>query len=103
MAKKIKRGRLRSVTTRPMYDEKGKTSGYTVSAEHEPVDDGNNKDVGYRYLPPIETPHETKESAIAKHNEHLGGAEAPDYEEPDADDEEQKPMRHAFGRPKGRR
>lgn len=101
MAKKIKRGRLRSVTTRPMYDEKGKTSGYTVSADHEPAEP--NKEGGYQYMPPIETPHETKESAIAKHAEHLNGGQAPDYEEPDEDDGEQQPIRGAFGRPKGRR
>jgi hypothetical protein len=62
-----KRGKLRSVTTRPMYDEKQNISGYTVSADHDAEDSG--KEGGSRYLPPVETPHETMESASSKHND----------------------------------
>jgi hypothetical protein len=62
-----KRGRLRSVSARPMYDEKGKINGHTVSAEHEAA--GNGKE--YHYLPPVESPHESMDSAMAKVKEHL--------------------------------
>lgn len=60
-----KRGRLRSVSVRPMYDEKGKVSGHTVSADHEA------EGKGYGYVSPIESPHESMQSAEAKVHEHL--------------------------------
>jgi hypothetical protein len=65
-----KRGRLRSVSIRPMYDEKGKITGHTVSADHETQPE-KGKEGGYSYLPPIESPHETSESALAKAKEHI--------------------------------
>ncbi len=96
--KDAKRGKLRSVTTRPMYDEKQNISGYTVSADHD-ADDSGSKDGGSRYLPPVETPHESMESATAKHGEHLatnatrfGGGKKK------AMDMDEEPMRAAMGR-----
>lgn len=65
-----KRGKLRSVTTRPMYDEKQNISGYTVSADHDADDSNSGKETG-GYMRPVETPHETLESATAKHGAHL--------------------------------
>lgn len=62
-----KRGRLRAVSIRPMYDEKGKVTGHTVSADHE----ADGKDKGYQYLPPIESPHESVDSAMDKVKEHM--------------------------------
>jgi len=62
-----KRGRLRSVSIRPMYDEKGKISGHTVAADHEAEPESGK--VGY--VPPIESPHETTDSAMAKAKEHI--------------------------------
>lgn len=67
-----KRGKLRSVTTRPSYDEKGKVSGYTVSADHEPSD-RKEGDGGYPggYMTPAESVHETPEGANDKAKEHI--------------------------------
>lgn len=68
--KEVKRGRLRRVTIKHMYDEDGAPSGHTVTAEHEPdASTGDGK--GYTPYPPdIETPHETHDSALAKAKEH---------------------------------
>lgn len=62
-----KRGKLRSVTVRPTYDEKGKISGHSVSADHEPAD---NKG-GYGYMPSAESVHESQDDAMAKATEHM--------------------------------
>ena len=96
--KDMKRGKLRSVSTRPMYDEKQNISGYTVSADHDADDSGSEN--GSRYMPPVETPHETMDSATAKHAEHLatnasrfgGGKKKAAMDE--------SPMRAAMGRKK---
>jgi hypothetical protein len=98
--KDMKRGKLRSVSTRPMYDEKQNISGYTVSADHDAEDAGNDGP-SYRSMAPVETPHETMDSANAKHNEHVatnaarfGGGKKKSA----AMDE--SPMRAAMGRKK---
>lgn len=73
-SKDVKRGRLRRVTMRHMYDEDGNLSGHTVTAEHEPDMEGmKGKTDGASYMPSppdIETPHETYDSAEAKMREH---------------------------------
>jgi hypothetical protein len=96
--KDMKRGKLRNVSTRPMYDEKQNISGYTVSADHDADDSSGNG--GSPYMSPVETPHETLDSANAKHAEHLatnakrfgGGKKSAPMDE--------SPMRAAMGRKK---
>lgn len=68
-----KRGRLRNVSIRPSYDEKGKLSGHTVAAEHdspESSSDGNSPMMG-GYMRPAESLHETPEGAMDKAKEHV--------------------------------
>jgi hypothetical protein len=96
--KDMKRGKLRSVTTRPMYDEKQNISGYTVSADHD-ADDSGGKDIG-GYMRPIETPHETMESATAKHGEHLATNAAKFNGKKKGSEMDEEPMRAALGRKK---
>jgi hypothetical protein len=70
-----KRGKLREVTTKPMYED-GNISGYTVRARHD-SDPSAGKNDGMMFDPtPVETPHETLEGATAKHGEHLADNEA---------------------------
>lgn len=98
--KDMKRGKLRSVSTRPMYDEKQNISGYTVSADHDAEDAGSDGGPSYRSMAAVETPHETMESANAKHTEHVttnasrfgGKKKSPAMDE--------SPMRAAMGRKK---
>lgn len=65
-----KRGRMESVETKPMYDENDKVTGYNVRAKHEPAKTGTPGEP-MMYPSPIETPHESLESAMAKHEEHV--------------------------------
>jgi hypothetical protein len=104
--KDVKRGRLRRVTIKHMYNEDGNLAGHTVTAEHGPDMEGmKGKSDGPSYMPSppdIETPHETYDSAEAKAKEHhmdnmkrfgKGGAKkaaAPAMDE--------APMRMALGR-----
>src|ERR1700690_349471 len=71
----MKRGRLRSVTTRPMYDKNKALSGYSVQANHEPDEDdmgaGNSPMQMGSYPGESETPHETLDSAKAMVHTHL--------------------------------
>jgi len=106
--KDVKRGRLRRVTIKHMYNEDGNLAGHTVTAEHEPdMDDMEGKSDGPSYMPSppdIETPHETYDSAEAKAREHhtdnmarfgKGKAAAKKTAMPQMDEE---PMRAAIGR-----
>ena len=74
MAKDVKRGRLRRVTIKHMYNEDGNLAGHTVTAEHEPdmeaMKAGQAKGNYVPSPPDIETPHETHDSAMAKVKEH---------------------------------
>ena len=107
-SKEVKRGRLRRVTMKHMYDEDGNLAGHTVTAEHEPdMDEMKGKSDGPSYMPSppdIETPHETYDSAEAKMREHhndnakrFGGkkTKASAKASPDMDE---APMREAMGR-----
>lgn len=67
----IKRGRLREVSVRPMYDEKGKVTGHTVSAHHERGEEAKKGENSWESPRPIETPHETQASAMEAVKEHL--------------------------------
>lgn len=60
----IKRGRLRNITMKNMYGSDGNLSGHTVTADHEPDGDEGG------YPPPIETPHESFDSAAAQMHQH---------------------------------
>lgn len=64
-----KRGKLRNVSIRPSYDEKGKLSGHTVSADHDSPEAGNEGMAGYTR--PAESLHETPESALDKAKDHI--------------------------------
>lgn len=67
----MKRGKLRSVSVRPMYDGKGKVSGHTVSADHEAAGNSDGGSGMPNFLSPIESAHETHGSATDKVKEHL--------------------------------
>jgi len=105
MGKEVKRGRLRRVTMKHMYDEDGNLTGHTVSAEHEP-DASASDGKGYTPYPPdIETPHETYDSAEAKMREHhndnlkrFGGKKAKKAAAASMND---APMKEALGRKGG--
>jgi len=98
--KDMKRGKLRSVSTRPMYDEKQNISGYTVSADHDAEDSGSS-DAGYsRSMPSIDTPHETMESANVKHTEHVTANAARFGAKKKSAPMDESPMRAAMGRKK---